>query len=124
MPSPQKMLSIARLNFVSRSWIKEARPLAAVVEIHQQVACLLRHPGRVGLARAGDVFDAARSDRDEQQHIQPAEPDGVDDQPLSFSALFIRCTDLWWIDQPMLLTDHHHEPLLGGLIHEFEAAPA
>jgi hypothetical protein len=40
MPSLWKMPSKARLNFVDQ----EARPLAAVVDIHQQVACLLGHP--------------------------------------------------------------------------------
>src|SRR6266571_3445519 len=57
---------------------QEARPLAAVVEIHQHVACVLCYPGCVGLARAGDIFDPARSDRDEEQHVQPPQPDGVD----------------------------------------------
>jgi hypothetical protein len=30
---------------------QEARPLAALVEIHQQVACLLGHPRQLNLAR-------------------------------------------------------------------------
>src|SRR6266700_1541172 len=33
---------------------QQPRLLAAVVEVHQQVARLLQHPGAVGIARAGD----------------------------------------------------------------------
>src|SRR6266542_7128578 len=50
---------------------QEARPLAAVVEVHQQVACLLAHPRRIRLARTDDVFDPTRPDPDEEQHVQP-----------------------------------------------------
>jgi hypothetical protein len=86
MPSPQKLWSNARLNFVSRSWItKRGRWLRSSRSISRLRACGII-PGRVGIARAGDVFDAARSDRDEEQHTQAAQPDGVDGQPLSFSA--------------------------------------
>jgi hypothetical protein len=49
---------------------QEARPPAAVVEIHQRVARLLDHPGAVGPARAGDVFDPACPDRDDEEHVR------------------------------------------------------
>src|SRR6266536_2174161 len=34
----------------------------AVVELHEQVARLLQHPGGVRLAGAGDIFDSAAAD--------------------------------------------------------------
>jgi hypothetical protein len=44
---------------------QEARPRAALVEVHEQVARLLNHPGGVGPARARDLFRpcASRSRR-------------------------------------------------------------
>src|SRR6266536_2040307 len=83
MPSLRKMASKARLNFVSRSWIRKTRPPAVVIEVHQQVVCLLGDPDRVRRARAGDVFDPARPDRDEEQHVQPPHPDGVDGEQVA-----------------------------------------
>lgn len=62
---------------------QEARPLAAVAEIHQQVACLLAHPHRVGVARTREVLDPARADRDEEQHVQPAQPDRIDREEIA-----------------------------------------
>ena len=41
----------------------------AVIEFHQQVAGLLKHPSRVRLACAGEVVDAAAADRDEGEHV-------------------------------------------------------
>src|SRR5215211_8611574 len=43
-------------------------PLAAIVEVHQQVARLLQHPGAVRVARARDVLDAAAADANEHEH--------------------------------------------------------
>jgi hypothetical protein len=37
-----------------------ARPLAVVVEVHQQVACLLGHPRRMRLGRTSDELAPAR----------------------------------------------------------------
>ena len=62
---------------------QEARPLAALVEIHQQVARLLRHPGRVRVARACEVLDPAGADRDEEQHVQPPQPDRLDGEEIA-----------------------------------------
>jgi hypothetical protein len=62
---------------------QEARALAAVVEIHQQVACLLAHPRRVGVARTREVLDPARADRGEEQHLQPAHPDRIDGEEIA-----------------------------------------
>ena len=55
----------------------------AVVEIHQQVARLLQHPRRVGLAGAGEVLDAAAADREEDEHVEAAKPDGVDGEEVA-----------------------------------------
>jgi hypothetical protein len=48
---------------------QEAQLLVSVVEIHQQVACLLAHPRRIRLARTSDVLDPARPDRDKEQNV-------------------------------------------------------
>jgi len=62
---------------------QEARPLVAVVEIHQQVARRLRHPCRIRVARASYVLDPAHPDRDEEQHVQPPQPDRVDGEEVT-----------------------------------------
>jgi hypothetical protein len=41
-------------------------------------ACLLRDPLNVGVGRATSQMNATGVDLDEEQHIQPLEPDGVD----------------------------------------------
>src|SRR6266536_3414044 len=74
MPSLRKMLSKARLNFVSRSWIrKRGRWLRSARSISRLRACWLIH----------DVFDATRPDRDEEQQVQPPQPDGVDGEQVT-----------------------------------------
>jgi hypothetical protein len=70
--------SNARGNFASRSWIQEPHPPAAVVEIHQQVARLLQHPGSVRPGRAGEVLDPPTAEREEDEHVQATQPDRVD----------------------------------------------
>src|SRR3954471_19784801 len=49
-----------------------------VVELHEQVVCLLQHPGAVWLAGAGDVLDSAAADRKEGKHVDAAQPESVD----------------------------------------------
>jgi hypothetical protein len=56
---------------------------AAVVEVHRQVSRLLGHPGRIRMTRAGEVLDPARPHRDEEQHVQPLQPDGVDSEEVA-----------------------------------------
>src|SRR6266511_2156080 len=58
-------------------------PLAAIVEVHQQVARLLHHPGAVGVARAGHVLDPAAAGADEDEHVQPAQQDGVNGEEVA-----------------------------------------
>jgi pimeloyl-ACP methyl ester carboxylesterase len=38
---------------------------------------------RVRVARAGDVLDPAAADRDEDEHVQPPKPDGVDSEEVA-----------------------------------------
>jgi hypothetical protein len=54
-----------------------------VVDVHQQVARLLQHPGAVGVARAGHVLNPAAADADEDQYIQPPQQYGVDGQEVA-----------------------------------------
>jgi hypothetical protein len=44
---------------------QEPRPLAAIVEVDQQVARVLQHSGAVGIARASHVLDPAATDADQ-----------------------------------------------------------
>jgi hypothetical protein len=69
IPSLWKMASKARLNFVSRSWIRnrERWPLSSM--FISRFARLLHDPGAVGVTRAGDVFDSAAADSDEDEHV-------------------------------------------------------
>jgi hypothetical protein len=62
---------------------QEPHPAVVVVEFHQQVACLLQHPGRVRLAGDREVLNAAAPDRDEDEHVQAAQPDGVDGEEVA-----------------------------------------
>jgi hypothetical protein len=51
---------------------EKPRSLAAIVEVHQHVASLLDHPGAVGVAGAGHVFDSPAADADHGEHVQPS----------------------------------------------------
>jgi hypothetical protein len=43
---------------------------------------LLRDPFGVGVGRASSKVDAPAADLDEEQHVQPLEPDGVDGEEI------------------------------------------
>src|SRR5215218_8169634 len=62
---------------------QEPRPLAAIVEVDQQVAHLLHHPGAVGVARAGHVLDPAAADTDEDEYVQAPQQDGVNGEEVA-----------------------------------------
>src|SRR5262249_47467931 len=62
---------------------EEVRRAVAIVEVDQQIACLLKHPGRVRIAGTGDVLDTATADREEDEHVQAAKPDGVNGQEVA-----------------------------------------
>jgi hypothetical protein len=55
----------------------------SVVEIHQQVARLLQHPGGVRFAGGGEVLGAAAANGEEDEHVQAAQPDGVDGEEVA-----------------------------------------
>src|ERR671934_181472 len=55
----------------------------AVVELHQQVARLLQHPSPVRLVGAGEILDPAAADREEDEHVEAAQPDGVDGEEVA-----------------------------------------
>jgi hypothetical protein len=58
------------------------RPLT-LVERHQQVARLLFHPPALGVARYGDVLDPAPLERDEEQHVEPLQPERLDREEIT-----------------------------------------
>ena len=49
-----------------------------VAELHHQVARLLRRPAAVRVRRTGDVLDPPCRERDEEQHVDPPQEDGLD----------------------------------------------
>jgi hypothetical protein len=83
IPSLQKTASKARLNFASRSWIRNRGRWSRFVDVDQQVARLLHHPGAVGVVGAGHVFDPAAADADEDEHVEPAQQDGVNGEEIA-----------------------------------------
>ena len=57
---------------------QEPELLGAVAEVHQQVAGLLSNPGPGGVSGDPGEVDAAAAVLDHDEHVQPAEQDGVD----------------------------------------------
>ena len=57
---------------------QEPHPPVTIVKLHQQVARLLERPRGVRSAGAGEVLDPAAADRQEDEHVQAAQPDSVD----------------------------------------------
>jgi hypothetical protein len=75
---------IERRREFAVSVVKQEADLAvAIVEVHQQVARLLQHPGRVRVARAREVLNAAATDREKYEHVQAPEPDRIDGQKVA-----------------------------------------
>ena len=58
--------------------MRKTHRLVEVVELDQEVARLLQHPGPVRLAREREVLDAPAADGDEGEQVETAQPDGVD----------------------------------------------
>jgi hypothetical protein len=83
IPSPWKAALKARPNFASRSVDQESRLSATIIKIHEQIACLLDHPGAVGVARRSDVLDPAIADADERQHVKSPQHGGVDGEEVT-----------------------------------------
>ena len=56
---------------------------------------LLRHPFAVGMRRAAGQVHATTGDSDEEQHVEPLEPDGVDGEEIHGNdALGVRAQEL------------------------------
>ncbi len=66
-----------------RSLSRRASKARGVVESHEQVACLLQHPGRVRLAGDSEVLDAAAADGNECEHVERAQEDRVDGEEVA-----------------------------------------
>jgi hypothetical protein len=62
---------------------QEAERLLAIIEGHQQVARLLGDPGASWGRRAGDEFDPAAFQRDEEEHVDPSQPGGLDGEEIA-----------------------------------------
>ena len=60
----------------------QSERLLPIAERHQSVARLLCDPISVRVAGAGHVLDPPPLQRDEEEHIDASEPDGLDDEPL------------------------------------------
>jgi hypothetical protein len=82
-PSLARSASNAAGNLCVAVVDEEPRRLVASVEFHKEVARLLQHPGGVGLACDREVLDAAVADRDEGEHVEAAQPDGVDGEEVA-----------------------------------------
>jgi len=53
---------------------EKAERSLAIIEGHEQVACLLGGPGACRVRRAGDELDPATLERDEEEHVDPFQP--------------------------------------------------
>jgi hypothetical protein len=62
---------------------EEAERLLAIVEGHQQVARLLGDPGACRVRRAGDELDPPAPERDEEEHVDPCQPGGLDGEEIT-----------------------------------------
>ena len=62
---------------------EEAERLPAVIERHQRVARLLGDPGARWVRGAGDEFDPAALERDEEEHVDPFQPGGLDGEEIT-----------------------------------------
>nr|WP_241829928.1 hypothetical protein [Parafrankia colletiae] len=56
---------------------KESEPVAALLEIHQQVPCLLGYPRRGWMLRDPEDVDTAGGVFDDEEHVDPLEERGV-----------------------------------------------
>jgi hypothetical protein len=62
---------------------QEPRPDTVVVELRQQVTCLLRDPRPVGIRRDPGEPDATRRQLDEEQDVEPFQEQRVDGQEIA-----------------------------------------
>jgi hypothetical protein len=81
-PSAQNTSSKLRANLASRSQHK-AQPLSLFAEHLQQVAGLLGDPQTVGVGGHPGQVDPSGVQLDEEQHVQPLQPHGVDSEEVA-----------------------------------------
>jgi hypothetical protein len=62
---------------------QEAERLLATIDRHEQVARLLRDPGACRVRRASNELDPAALERDEEEHIDPLQPGGLDREEIT-----------------------------------------
>jgi len=76
--APVKTASNAAVNVRSRSRIRNPEPVAAVAEVHQQVAGLLGDPGAGGVGGDPREVHAATLVRDDDEDEEAAQEHGID----------------------------------------------
>src|SRR5436190_15716982 len=81
--SLSRKASKARGNFASRSWIRNRSWRSWSSSANEQVARLLQHPGRVRLAGDRELLEAAAPVREEDEHVEAAQPDGLDGEEVA-----------------------------------------
>src|SRR6266511_1622972 len=62
---------------------QKAEGLFPVVQVHQQVARLLCDPASIRVARAGHELDPTTLEREEEEDVDPREPDRLDRQEVA-----------------------------------------
>jgi hypothetical protein len=77
-PSPRKTSSKTVLNLEIAVSEQKLGPQLAVLEPPGQVPCLLHHPGSCRTIGTAGQMDAAAANLDEEHHLEPGQPDGVD----------------------------------------------
>jgi hypothetical protein len=74
---------------------QNAEALPPVGELHQQIPRLLCDPAAIGVARAGDELDPAALEGDEEEHVGPSEPDGLDGEESQASIVAVCWRRSW-----------------------------
>src|SRR6266568_1448691 len=62
---------------------QEAHAASLVLQAQQQVACLLGDPGGVGIGGHPGQVNPASAEFDEEQDVEPSQPDGVDGEEVA-----------------------------------------
>jgi hypothetical protein len=62
---------------------EEPRPVSLLLQVLHEVAGLLSDPGGVGVGGHAGQMDAAGVQFDEEQHVQPSQPDGIDGEEVA-----------------------------------------
>jgi hypothetical protein len=54
-----------------------------LAQLHREITRLLRHPGSGGIRRAGHELDSTGREREEEEHIDPPQPDRLDGEEVT-----------------------------------------